>query len=182
MLDLIFKSGYKVRANFFYTLIKVNQVQISKIGQTAHGTRGRLSSLSSVQESGSAYVAQSEREMPFQRGKGKADWKDKGGGGGKGSRYQRQQGKGSGGGGGSGKRSYADGSQSARLSGGGRKESAAKAALRQEGDQLDKRFGYIPCVRCRQMAMRIFLKCGVQLCCCTVLYMKCSHHGTFAVA
>ncbi|CAN0477990.1 unnamed protein product, partial [Ectocarpus sp. 12 AP-2014] len=55
-------------------------------------------------------------------------------------RYQRQQSKGGGGSGG--KRSYADSSQAARLSGGGRKESAVKAALREQGDELDKRFGY----------------------------------------
>lgn len=71
------------------------------------------------------------------RGRGKGDWKGKGGGrGGRESRYQRQQGKGKGG-----KKSYADSSQAARFSGGGRKETAAKAALRQQGDDLDKRFG-----------------------------------------
>lgn len=78
-------------------------------------------------------------------GKGKADWKSSkgGGGGGKSSRYQRQQGKGSKGGG---KKSYAEGSQSARLSAGGRKESNVKAQLREQGDALDKRFGYVLCL------------------------------------
>eukprot|EP00752_Nemacystus_decipiens_P002463 g2319.t1 len=82
--------------------------------------------------------------MPPGRGKGKGDWKsnggdDRGGGGGKGSRYQRQQSKGGGRGGTGG---YANNSQAARLAGGGRKESAVKAALREQGDALDKRFGY----------------------------------------
>lgn len=84
-------------------------------------------------------------EMPPGRGKGKGDWKSvggggRGGGGGKGSRYQRQQGKGGGRGGSGG---YANNSQAARLAGGGRKESAVKAALREQGDALDKRFGCV---------------------------------------
>lgn len=83
-------------------------------------------------------------------GRGKGDWKSKGeggggrrggGGGSKDSRYQRQQGKGSKGKGG--RRSYADASQAGRLSGGGRKETTAKAALREQGDNLDKRFGCV---------------------------------------
>lgn len=64
-----------------------------------------------------------------------------GGRGGKTSRYQRQQAKGSGGKGG--KKTYADSSQAARLSGGGRKETTLKAALREKGDELDKRFGCV---------------------------------------
>lgn len=79
--------------------------------------------------------------MPAARsGKGKGDWKSNTSkGGGKDSVYQRQQGKGS-------KKSYAEGSQSARLSAGGRKESNVKAALRERGDALDTRFGCVSVV------------------------------------
>lgn len=88
-------------------------------------------------------------------GKVTADWKSNkgGGGGGKSSRYQRQQAKGSKGGG---KKSYAEGSQSARLSAGGRKESNVKAHLREQGDALDKRFGYVLCL--------LFIAGGVERC------------------
>lgn len=81
-------------------------------------------------------------------GKGKGEWKSNKGGG-KESRYQRQQGKGGGGGKG-GKKSYAEGSQSARLSAGGRKESQVKAARREQGDALDKRFGCVVAVEWQQ--------------------------------
>lgn len=81
-------------------------------------------------------------------GRGNGDKRDSrsngsvGGRGGKASRYQRQQAKGSGGKGG--KKTYADSSQAARFSGGGRKETTLKAALREKGDELDTRFGYVP--------------------------------------
>jgi hypothetical protein len=73
------------------------------------------------------------------RGNGTASTKTgdaagRGGRGGTQSSYQRQQSKG--------KRSCQQGSQSARLQGTGRKESLLKAQRREEGDALDKQFGY----------------------------------------
>ena len=75
-------------------------------------------------------------------GHGHGDWKSKGDRGGKASRYQRQQSRGSGGKGA--KKTYTEGSQAARLNSGGRKETILKAAQREQGDELDKRFGYVP--------------------------------------